>query len=161
MKTPCVNYYAKCRKHAELSQETASELLNVSTRSLSDYENDYSTTPEDILARMSEVYNAPELPTVHMKQRSPLGVYFPDFIEIETHGDLVFLLLQAQEDLNEAFDNVKNMRSYESRKQSDYISTARILKQITSKAHSATIHANKFINSFTKEMKFSDNISAS
>ena len=49
------------RKNAGYSQEQAAELLNVSTRTLSRYESGEAIISIDILVKMSEIYNAPEL----------------------------------------------------------------------------------------------------
>lgn len=72
MNNRCINFYRTCREFAGLTQEQASERLNISVRSLANYESGY-TIPNDIVVRMSEVYNAPELKNFYCKSECPIG----------------------------------------------------------------------------------------
>lgn len=73
MKTSCRNIYKTCRENADMSQEKAVEHLFVSTRSLSDYETGHTIPGDDTVCRMIEVYNAPELAYLHLKQNTEVG----------------------------------------------------------------------------------------
>jgi len=61
MNVSCENRYKACRENTGFTQAQAAEILHVSERSLSDYENDKTKVPDDIVLRMSEIYSAPTL----------------------------------------------------------------------------------------------------
>lgn len=48
----CENRYKLCRENAGFTQSQAAELLHVSERSLSDYENGKTRVPEDLVASL-------------------------------------------------------------------------------------------------------------
>ncbi len=81
MKT-CANIYKSGREYAKLTQEQAAELLGVSQRRLSDYENEV-TPPDDIVARMIEIYQYPQIAHSHLKS-NPVGRKFLPDIPIES-----------------------------------------------------------------------------
>ena len=54
MSNECENLYKICRISAGLTQEQAAELLAVSQRTLSEYENGRARVPDDIVAAMVE-----------------------------------------------------------------------------------------------------------
>jgi transcriptional regulator with XRE-family HTH domain len=86
-------------------------LLNVAPRTLSDYENDHTRVPDDIVAAMAEAYNAPLLAYYHLKRFSPLGKYLPDLQEPQTHGDMAFQSILARDDLEPAVESIKKIVS--------------------------------------------------
>lgn len=57
----CENLYKLCRTSAGFTQEAAAELLAISPRTLSDYENDRAKVPDDIVDAMSNHYKSPLL----------------------------------------------------------------------------------------------------
>ena len=57
MKEASRNYYKECRESAKLSQEQAAELLHISVRSLSDYENGKTVPADDIVECMVDIYH--------------------------------------------------------------------------------------------------------
>ena len=58
----CEARLAAARRSYDLnSREGASERLYISDRSLADYERGLTTPPPDVVMRMAEVYEAPEL----------------------------------------------------------------------------------------------------
>ena len=67
-----MNIYKEARNRARLSIDTASELLKVAPRSLSHYEAGDRTVPDDVVASMMEIYNAPDLGYRHLRA-SPVG----------------------------------------------------------------------------------------
>ena len=66
------NIYKEARNRARLTLDTASEMLNIAPRSLSHYEAGDRAVPDDIVASMMEIYNAPDLGYRHLQQ-SPIG----------------------------------------------------------------------------------------
>ena len=78
------NCYQSARKVAELSQEAAAELLDISVRSLADYETALRVPPNATVIRMVEEYRTPWLALAHLKNTSgPLGV-LPEDITIQS-----------------------------------------------------------------------------
>lgn len=73
--------YISCRKQAAEwidalgSRAGAAELLNVSESSLRDYETGMTTVPADVVVRMADLYNAPELQVLYCKNDCPIGKY--------------------------------------------------------------------------------------
>ena len=72
MTTQGKNIYKEARNRARLTLDTASEMLNIAPRSLSHYEAGDRAVPDDIVASMMEIYNAPDLGYRHL-QKSPIG----------------------------------------------------------------------------------------
>jgi transcriptional regulator with XRE-family HTH domain len=105
----CENRYRVCREAAGLTQESAAELLCVSVRTLSDYENGHSKVPDDTVDMMAGVYQAPLLAWWHIKTQSPLGKYLPDLQEPATNGDMAFQAILASDDLGEAAMIIKSI----------------------------------------------------
>lgn len=77
MEKECMNcggsIYFQCRKEAAKyndrlsSREGASEMLNVSVSSLSNYELGLTPVPTDVVVRMADLYGAPELEACYCK----------------------------------------------------------------------------------------------
>ncbi|MFS8542113.1 MAG: helix-turn-helix transcriptional regulator, partial [Tissierellales bacterium] len=68
MKKRCRNIYRIARKSAGYTQEEAAELLHVSPRSLSDYEQGKTIPPDDVVCKMVEIYGARWLGYEHLRQ---------------------------------------------------------------------------------------------
>ncbi len=75
-----MNIYFRCRKEAALfndklySRDGASELLGISVSTLSDYELGLTKIiPPDMVVKMAELYNAPQLCTGYCKTECPIG----------------------------------------------------------------------------------------
>lgn len=61
-----------------LSKEGASEMLGISTSTLSDYELGITkTVPPDMVLKMSDLYRAPELINIYCRCMCPLGGEMP------------------------------------------------------------------------------------
>ncbi|NLW90037.1 MAG: helix-turn-helix domain-containing protein [Syntrophomonadaceae bacterium] len=73
MKSECQNIYKLCRLPAWLNQDVAAERLEISPRSLSDYETGKTIPGDDVVCRMIELYGAPELAYLHLKENTEVG----------------------------------------------------------------------------------------
>lgn len=79
MKTGCQNIYRTCRRIAGITQEQAADKINVSVRSLADYESGRTIPGCDVVCLMVEAYQTPELAYLHLKQNTEVGrKYLPD-----------------------------------------------------------------------------------
>jgi transcriptional regulator with XRE-family HTH domain len=86
------------RKSAGLSQESAAELLGVSVKSLSDYENGRTTVPDDIAARMVKEYDALWLGYMYLTLSNNVGQIILPRIEImELSSSLLTLQLNMKQ----------------------------------------------------------------
>lgn len=82
MNKQSITIYKEARQRAHMTIETASELLNVAPRSLQHYEAGDRTVPDDVVADMMQVYNAPYLGYLHLRA-SPVGkVILPEVCDI-------------------------------------------------------------------------------
>lgn len=97
MKKRCRNIYRIARKSAGLTQEEAAELLNVSPRTLSDYESGKSVPPDDVVCRMIEVYKADWLAYKHLKQTEIGNRYLPNI----DSTDLAKSVLRLQKEVRD------------------------------------------------------------
>ncbi len=104
-------YYKSCRESAGIKQEPAAEALNISCRTLSDYENGRARVPDDIVDSMAELYKAPMLAWWHLKTHSVLGKYLPDVIVPQTEVDMVFQGILAKDKLAPVVDGLKEIMS--------------------------------------------------
>ena len=68
------NLYQRARLSTGLTQERAAERLGLSVESLKQYEGDRRVPPDDVVARMVEVYRLPWLALEHSKATDTLGV---------------------------------------------------------------------------------------
>lgn len=82
MKCNSENIYKSCRKMAGFDTVTACEKLGVGLRSLSEYENDTRVPPEKVVLKMADVYQAPQLPLVHLTTSTNLGRKYIPPVEI-------------------------------------------------------------------------------
>ena len=74
MQRECPNLYKRARLSTGLSQERASEMLGLSVGSLKQYEGGRTIPPDDVVARMVEVYRLPWLALEHSQATDTLGV---------------------------------------------------------------------------------------
>lgn len=77
------NIYQNARRLAGLTQERAAELLNVSTRSLADYETGQRIPPNDVVDQMVLNYNSQALAVQHLRNSSSAArLILPEVREI-------------------------------------------------------------------------------
>ena len=149
MNVNCENHYKLCRENAGMTQEHATELLDISTRSLSDYENGHSSVPEAVVDAMARHYQSPLLAWWHMKHRTLLGKYLPDIFMPQTHGDMAFQSLLASDDLNEAARIIKKIMAngkIEKHERDCLKAFVACMKSGKSKAISAIIYAEEILD---------------
>ncbi len=140
------NHYKTCRTATTLTQEQAAELLHISPRTLSDYENGHSRVPDDVVDKMASIYNSPLLAWWHLKHSSILGKYLPDMVSPKSNTDLAFQLILAQDDLNPTVELVKNiMRDgmVSQEEQQDFDQAMHCLKTIVGKMLSVVVYAEQ------------------
>lgn len=95
------NIYCRYRKDAAKtndkinSREGASELLGCSVSSLSDYELDNTRPPVDMVRRMADLYNAPELMHWYCQNECPIGGCIMPAIEVSEFDRAALKLLAA------------------------------------------------------------------
>lgn len=89
------NIYQICRESKGITQEKAAELLNVSVESIRAYEGDKRIPPNDIVAKMVEVYDTQYLAFQHLKN-SELGTKYLPNVEEEP---LPIAILKLQKEL--------------------------------------------------------------
>ena len=68
------NLYKRARCATRLTQEGAAELLDISVESIKQYEGGRRVPPDEVVARMAEVYRLPWLTLEHAKATDTLGV---------------------------------------------------------------------------------------
>lgn len=146
MKKEVSNYYKTCRENAGLTQSKVSELLHISERSLSDYENNKTRVPDDIVDSMSKLYGTPLLAWWHIKNTSILGKYLPDISEPKTNGDMAFQAILAQDELDPAVAMLKKILAdgvVSQEEEEDYLMTIESFKKVAGKLFSVVTCTKK------------------
>jgi len=100
MKGMCRNIYQAARLNAGFTQLMAAEHLNVSVRSLADYETNRTIPQEDIVCAMVKLYGAKWLVYMHMKQNTLLGRLFLPEVEFSDVAKSVLRLQKEMYDLS-------------------------------------------------------------
>lgn len=72
------NIYQTARKRSGFSQEIAAEVLNISTESIRAYETDRTVPPNETVAMMADVYDAPWLKVEHLRRSSEALQVLPE-----------------------------------------------------------------------------------
>lgn len=142
----CMNPYQTCRIASGFTQEQATELLAVSIRTLSNYENDHAPVPEDVVKKMIEVYNSPSLAWQHFKHTSILGEYLTDVAPPQSYSDMVFQLILAQNDLEPAVHQIMEILRYgcvDSEQQEGYETALEQIKGVNAKLLSVLFYAQR------------------
>lgn len=70
MQKESMNPYYNARTYAGLTRPGAAVRLNISERSLAEYELDGRPTPEDIVLKMAELYRTPWLRVQHLQRNA-------------------------------------------------------------------------------------------
>lgn len=74
MEQRCPNLYKRARLSTGMSQERAAEILGLSPESLKQYEGGRRVPPDEVVARMVDVYRLPWLALEHSQATDTLGV---------------------------------------------------------------------------------------
>ena len=98
------NIYQIPRESTGLTQEKASELLDISVESLRAYEAGKRVPPDRIVIKMIEIYNANYLAYQHLKTSAEVGQKYLPEIEIKT---LPIAILKLQKEVKD-FINCEN-----------------------------------------------------
>jgi len=154
MSKKCENIYKTSRTTAGMTQEQASEALNVAPRTLSDYENGHTRVPDDIVAAMTEAYNQPLLAYFHLKKYSPLGKYLPDVQDPQSNGDMAFQAIIAREELEPAVDSLKQIvadGTIESDEKEEFGNAINTVRKVNGKLFSVVAYADKIGKKGEKE----------
>ena len=124
MSNDCENLYKVCRTSAGLTQEQAAELLGVAPRTLSDYENERTRVPDDIVDAMSRIYKAPLLAW--------------------WHGDMTAQLCIAEWRLRQVVDEIQRIMEngrVEEHEKMEFQKAIGFVRQINSKLLSVIVYA--------------------
>ena len=90
-------YYLRLkRKDAGLSQLDAAGEIGISIRILQHYENNAKRIPDDVLARMADVYDAPDLVHWYLKEQTPLGKFLTDKHKVDVDGEYEYVDAQIK-----------------------------------------------------------------
>ena len=107
MKNAFCYQLVSARKSVGLTQEQASELLGVEVRTLSGYENG-SNVHDDIIARMTVIYQSPELGYEWLRQLKTGNLLLPK-IESNKLPENVLTLLSVQNNAKSYIDDLINI----------------------------------------------------
>ena len=144
MSNDCENLYKVCRTSAGLTQEQAAELLGVAPRTLSDYENERTRVPDDIVDAMSRIYKAPLLAWWHLRNTSVLGKYLPDVVMPQTNGDMTAQLCIAEWRVRQVVDEIQRIMEngrVEEHEKMEFQKAIGFVRQINSKLLSVIVYA--------------------
>lgn len=109
-----LNIYQIARKNANLTQIQASELLHISPRALTDYENGKTVPNDYIVCAMINIYQASWLGYQHLKHNTEVGRRYLPYIEFTGLAQSVLRLQKEMADVERikpdmvevAYDNV-------------------------------------------------------
>lgn len=90
------NIYQIARESKGLTQEKASELMDISVDSLRAYEGDRRVPPDRIVIKMIEIYDTQYLAYQHLKTSAEIGQKYLPNIEIK---DLPLAILKLQKEV--------------------------------------------------------------
>ncbi|HBF5455236.1 TPA: helix-turn-helix transcriptional regulator [Clostridioides difficile] len=86
------NIYQLGRENTGLTQEKASELLDISVESLRAYENDKRIPPNSIVVKMVSIYNNNLLGYEHVRRTTEAGVMFLPKLEMKSLSSITLKL---------------------------------------------------------------------
>ncbi|HGT0419871.1 TPA: helix-turn-helix domain-containing protein [Clostridioides difficile] len=86
------NIYQISRENTGLTQEKASELLDISVESLRAYENDKRIPPNAIVSKMVSIYNNNLLGYEHVRRTTEAGVMFLPKLELRSLSNITLKL---------------------------------------------------------------------
>ncbi|MDC2909520.1 helix-turn-helix transcriptional regulator [Clostridioides difficile] len=86
------NIYQINRENTGLTQEKASELLDISVESLRAYENDKRIPPNAIVSKMISIYNNNLLGYEHVRRNTEAGIMFLPELKIKSLSSITLKL---------------------------------------------------------------------
>lgn len=92
------NIYQIARESTGLTQERASELLDISVDSVRAYEGGKRVPPDRVVIKMIEIYNAQYLAYQHLKTSAEVGQKYLPNIEIK---ELPIAMLRLQKEVSD------------------------------------------------------------
>lgn len=96
----CRNYYKTSREAAGFTQEYAAELLCVSIRTLSGYENWEAVPPDSVVENMTRIYKTKLLGWWHLRQTSSLArECLPEIQPPQTNADIYMQIDFSEDDI--------------------------------------------------------------
>lgn len=101
MDKECRNIYQIARESAGLTQEKASELMDISVESLRAYESGRRVPPDHIVIKMIEIYNTQYLAYQHLKTSAEVGQKYLPNIKIKDLPTSILKLLPEIEEFIE------------------------------------------------------------
>lgn len=106
----CRNYYKTSREAAGFTQEEASEILGISTRTLSGYENWYVTPDDEIVEKMAAIYHTKLLGWWHLRTTSSLArACLPELQYPQSYADIYVQIDFAEDDIHELKKAIKGL----------------------------------------------------
>lgn len=94
----CRNIYQIARESSGLTQEKASELINISIDSLRAYEGGKRIPPDRVVIKMIEIYDTQYLAYQHLKTSAEVGQLYLPNIEIK---ELPIAILKLQKEVTD------------------------------------------------------------
>ncbi|EGT3757850.1 helix-turn-helix transcriptional regulator [Clostridioides difficile] len=86
------NIYQLGRENTGITQEKASELLDISVESLRAYENDKRIPPNTVVVKMISIYNNNLLGYEHVRRTTEAGVMFLPQLEMKSLSSITLKL---------------------------------------------------------------------
>ncbi len=86
------NIYQLGRENTGITQEKASELLDISVESLRAYENDKRIPPNTVVVKMISIYNNNLLGYEHVRRTTEAGVMFLPKLEMKSLSSITLKL---------------------------------------------------------------------
>ena len=97
------------RNKAKLTREEAAHRIYVGTRTLADYESGKTIAPPDVVLKMSEVYQEPELTADYCKKTCPIGQILAHSLDRSEFAVTVLWILKEFADVERLKDNLVNI----------------------------------------------------
>ncbi|SHK45938.1 helix-turn-helix domain-containing protein [Tepidibacter formicigenes] len=100
--------YKFARKSVNMSREVAAERLNISTRSLSSYENGETFPPAHVVIKMAKLYKMPVLTQLYCKECA-IGKFYGYEVLNNINTDPVTVTIKLEEEMTEANEVLKDL----------------------------------------------------
>lgn len=98
--------FKEARNGAGLSREVAAQKLYIGSRTLADYESGRTIAPPDVVMRMAEVYQEPELTADYCAKVCPIGQVLAHSIERSEFAATVLRVLKEFRDVEKLTDQL-------------------------------------------------------